>query len=66
MGKGIGAQRRERSGSAFHCDPSSPHDAKDSLLPLELRFDALDAASAAVHSSKSVPQRVAVCGGFRR
>jgi hypothetical protein len=66
MGKGIRAQRRERRGSMFHCVPSSPHDAKDPLLPLELRFDALDAASSAVHSSKSIPQRVAACGGFRR
>ena len=66
MSQSIGAQRRERRSGVFNCQPCRPYDAKNPLLSLELRFNALEAPSAAVYTSKSIPQRVAWCSGFRR
>lgn len=50
----------------FNREPSSSYDTKNPLLSLELRFDTLEAASASVHASKSIPKRVARCSRFRR
>lgn len=50
VGKGVWAQRRKHRGSVFNCESRSPHNAKNSLLPFELRFHTLYAASAAVHA----------------
>ena len=66
MSQGVGSQRRKRGSGVFDREPSSPYDTKNPLLSLELRFDALEAASASVHASKSIPKRVARCSRFRR
>ena len=44
----------------FNGQSRSPHDAKNSLLPLELRLNAFDAASATMHAAKAIPLRIAL------
>jgi len=44
----------------FNRSPSHPHNAKNPLLPLELRSNALDAATATMHASQSISLRVSL------
>jgi len=60
VGKSIGTQRRKRRGCVFNSKSRSPHNAKNSLLPLELRLNAFDAASATVHAAKAISLRIAL------
>jgi hypothetical protein len=45
----------------FNRSPSHPHNAEiNPLLPLELRSNALDAATATMHASQSISLRVSL------
>lgn len=60
MCKSIRTQRCKRRSSVFNRSPSHPHNAKNPLLPLELRSNALDAATATMHASQTISLRVSL------
>ena len=62
MGKRVGAQRCKRGCGLTYSEARPANDLQNTLLPSQLRFDALNAAASAAYTAQTIAERVAPRG----